>query len=198
VSTETDKEIAERVRRSCGYVSSHKYKPSISDIVALCDRLLARCEADAVPEGSDDLLELCNDFLSVIPKEPIGHDIHRVCRALKNRIEADALLNKTVGEIEVYSSYAGLVDSEGERCAFDGRVVSYADHLAAMRSRAEGVADGWKLVPVEPTKEMFKAAHDIDISCHAGNYGYGGADPGQIYEAMLSAAPTPTGGTKDE
>mgnify|MGYP003575162269 CR=1 FL=1 len=46
----------------------------------------------------------------------------------------------------------------------------------------------WKLVPVEPTEEMWKAADAIDDRMFAGGSSHG-AETGQIWEAMLAAAP---------
>lgn len=58
--------------------------------------------------------------------------------------------------------------------------------LDAVRTSVEG----WKLVPVEPTAEMWKAADEIDNRMFAGGSSHG-AETGQIWEAMLDAAPTP-------
>ena len=52
----------------------------------------------------------------------------------------------------------------------------------------QGVPDGWKLVPVEPTPKMIDATwyHEIDMSCGIESQG---ASNKRIYEAMLAAAP---------
>lgn len=56
-----------------------------------------------------------------------------------------------------------------------------ARELLALRN-ARGVPDGWKLVPVEPTRQMMSQGH----------FALGGTDRGKfrrIYQAMLAAAP---------
>lgn len=50
--------------------------------------------------------------------------------------------------------------------------------------RAQVVPDGWKLVPVEPTEGMLKAAWERGIREEA-------PDPYYAYKAMLAAAPQP-------
>ena len=57
------------------------------------------------------------------------------------------------------------------------------DELQAKLSEQTDVPDGWKLVPLEPTKKMQKAA----LSTVDDAFGVG------IYKAMLAAAPTPKG-----
>lgn len=178
---------------------------------------------------TDDLLELCNDFLSVIPAEPIGHDIHRVCRALKKRIEADALLNKAVEDIRSQIAHVQVDDSAmGDNLAI-ALCTYFSDHPdrpdndpdtehgwgewvtkreqetikriveAAMRSRAEGVRDGYRLVLAKPTDDMSHAGCDVIDRWpmdHISQYPSSLAN--EIYAAMLSTSPTPPGGTKDE
>lgn len=48
---------------------------------------------------------------------------------------------------------------------------------------APSVPDGWKLVPIEPTKEMLKSGQAEWLDC-------AGADPSwDVYQAMVKAAP---------
>lgn len=50
------------------------------------------------------------------------------------------------------------------------------------------VPEGWKLVPEEPTLEMFNASAKIDNEMFAGGSSHG-ADDGQVWAAMYDAAP---------
>jgi hypothetical protein len=55
-------------------------------------------------------------------------------------------------------------------------------HIDAWGARLAGVPDGWKLVPVTPTRQMLNAAYEAS---EAGCYFSG------IYRDMIAAAPTP-------
>ena len=57
----------------------------------------------------------------------------------------------------------------------------------AMAPKQEAPA-GWKLVPEDPTGEMFRAAAKIDNEMFAGGSSHG-AEDGQIWAAMYDAAP---------
>lgn len=48
------------------------------------------------------------------------------------------------------------------------------------------VPKGWKLVPEEPTPEMFMAGDDTFVSTYTGTPV---SDPGSVWGAMLTAAP---------
>ena len=56
--------------------------------------------------------------------------------------------------------------------------------LAAIK--AQGVPDGWQLVPKEPTDEMVRAALHLDLSYMPG---HDGPDRAAVYKAMLASAP---------
>lgn len=64
----------------------------------------------------------------------------------------------------------------------------WADRIAKrfMSAPAPMVPEGWKLVPIEPTAPMLKAAFRIDISNMLGQEA---ADRRAIYRAMLAASP---------
>ena len=62
--------------------------------------------------------------------------------------------------------------------------------IEQMQREAVQPPEGWRLVPVEPTEEMWKAADLIDDRMFAGGSSHG-AETGQIWEAMLYAAPQP-------
>jgi hypothetical protein len=50
---------------------------------------------------------------------------------------------------------------------------------------------GWKLVPVEPTEDMWKAVNKLDDEMAAGNYDGKGCSIEQAWNCLLDAAPTP-------
>lgn len=58
---------------------------------------------------------------------------------------------------------------------------------------AVAVGDGWRVVPVEPTREMLKAAAAYEDQCAIQNYG-GSADAEGLWDAMIQAAPPHGGG----
>lgn len=61
------------------------------------------------------------------------------------------------------------------------------DARAAIEAdRAQRVPDGWKLVPVEPTDAMVRAALHLDLSYMPGHEG---PDRAAVYRAMLAAVP---------
>jgi hypothetical protein len=53
------------------------------------------------------------------------------------------------------------------------------------------VPKGWKMVPVEPTREMWTAVNKLDDQCAAGNYDGKGCSIEQAWNCLLDAAPTP-------
>ena len=53
-------------------------------------------------------------------------------------------------------------------------------------AKAQAVPEGWKLVPMDPTKEMFDAAFDAPCIGHPET---SGQSYDSIYKAMLAAAP---------
>lgn len=62
-------------------------------------------------------------------------------------------------------------------------------YLAGWRAAEAKLAEGWKLVPVEPTYKMMKAADEINDRRMQWNGD--GATNSEIYRAMLAAAPLP-------
>ena len=59
---------------------------------------------------------------------------------------------------------------------------------AARQARTQGPEEGFVVVPVEPTREMLKAAGDYADECARLNYG-GAPDAEGTWSAMLAAAP---------
>ena len=57
---------------------------------------------------------------------------------------------------------------------------------------------GWKLVPIEPTKEMWAAVNKLDDEMAAGAYDGRGASIEQAWNCLVDAAPTPPATTQDD
>ena len=117
-------------------------------------------------------------------------------RALMCQIEKENdAKSEFVREVEKIGQQAEPVGGEfrrGVRAAFDhlmyGKVyeegIAEGQRRAAQSGQRAGVAEGWKLVPLEPTFEMQEAGYCAwDSSCaHRERY---------VYRAMIAAAPTP-------
>lgn len=168
MSIETDKEIAERVLYGEGPTPS--LTKAMGDAVELARRLLV---ADA--KLADYRAELI------------------ACQT-RDGVYADALLNKPV-EVKRYDLEDVTSMGEAWREMNEneyGDWIRYDDHLSAMRSRAEGVPDGWKLVPIQPTDAMIHYG-----LCVSGCFNQIDEDIMLLeYKAMIDATPTPPGGTK--
>lgn len=65
-----------------------------------------------------------------------------------------------------------------------------AFQAALQWAASQQAAEGWKLVPVEPTREMILAALESDRVDWIGHYNL----PNSIYAAMIAAAPSSTQG----
>jgi len=53
------------------------------------------------------------------------------------------------------------------------------------------VEQAWKLVPAEPTREMWQAVNKLDDEMAAGSYDGKGCTIEQAWDCMLAAAPLP-------
>jgi len=62
---------------------------------------------------------------------------------------------------------------------------------AIKQARSAPALEGWKLVPMEPTREMWTAVNKLDDQCAAGNYDGKGCSIEQAWNCLLDAAPTP-------
>lgn len=61
---------------------------------------------------------------------------------------------------------------------------------APAQDLSAAIPDGWQLVPIEPTREMWDAESKVDNDAYAGG-NHHGASSEQIWHAMLGAAPAP-------
>lgn len=70
----------------------------------------------------------------------------------------------------------------------DMALITFDEFAAVARIRGAAVPEGWSIVPDEPTKEMRKAASDLETKSAAENYG-GAPSAEEYWHAMISAAP---------
>jgi len=129
---ETDKQIAERV---LVLGENPNGQDHCDDMLELARRLLARCEADEA-KPKDELRG-----------KAISDD--EIMRVLK-----DSGVDGNQYDCLTFTRWKDGIDVDYPTAALR----QMAERFAAMRSRAEGVPDGWKLVPLEMTDEMHNAA----------------------------------------
>ncbi|MER0808976.1 hypothetical protein ACEOIK_06575 [Pseudomonas aeruginosa] len=110
-----------------------------------------------------------------------------------------------MSEVERFNEYTwGVTEDE------HGEYVRYADYdalaaeaqalreeVAALRARVVVVSDGYALVPVEPTREMFIAINKENDKAYAGGCHHG-AQFEWLWAAAIEAAPRPNGLTVSE
>lgn len=63
---------------------------------------------------------------------------------------------------------------------------------AARATPQQAMPEGWKLVPLEPTKEMWDAVNRLDDQMAAGGYDGKGCSIEQAWDCLLAAAPQPS------
>lgn len=90
-------------------------------------------------------------------------------------------------------------EGDSDHTAATQRALYYADHINKLKdeidrlkaelAEARKVPDGWKLVPVEPTDEMYKSGYEADH--HEDKWGYYVmyANEKGVYRAMINTAP---------
>jgi hypothetical protein len=99
---------------------------------------------------------------------------------------APGSLNRLLNAADKRGYNKGRADAEREAAASEA-----LDAVEAMFTQPHPLAvDGWKLVPIEPTREMLVAVSALDERCAIDNYG-GTPTAEAIYDTMLAAAPQP-------
>ncbi|EMM8498368.1 hypothetical protein ACK2K9_001658 [Pseudomonas aeruginosa] len=81
--------------------------------------------------------------------------------------------------------------------ALEAEAQALREEVAALRARVAVVPDGYALVPVEPTREMFIAINKEDDKAYAGGCHHG-AQFEWLWAAAIEAAPRPNGMTVSE
>ena len=105
---------------------------------------------------------------------------------------------QVINEEDVPIGYAGAMPycDDWTQAVFEADKVPEGTPLylkTAQSGQRAGVAEGWQLVPVEPTEEMLRAADEGDREYSVRNFGDGVVvrqGPYDHWVAMLGAAPT--------
>lgn len=122
-----------------------------------------------------------------------------------DKVEACMLLGRKDGDYcfgEIYGGWVGW-KSRAEQAHAERREMQETEQrlraeiarLQAVASRA--VPDGWRLVPVEPTKAMWVAVNKLDDEMAAGGYDGKGCTIEQAWHCLLDAAPQPAAPVQD-
>lgn len=101
-----------------------------------------------------------------------------------------------VVEWAAQSGFGKLLKGDGLPTMWWGQPLELLDRFAALAyaaGQASKAPEGWKLVPVGPTEEMYGAAYDLANKSAIENYG---APPplDDLWFTLLAAAPSPEGG----
>lgn len=108
--------------------------------------------------------------------------------------ERDALAAK----LAMLEDAAAKGDAARQQCGgMEMEIEELRAELAELRSRVAVVPDGYALVPVEPTREMFIAINKEDDKAYAGGCHHG-AQFEWLWAAAIEAAPRPNGLTVSE
>ncbi|WCU06512.1 hypothetical protein O0072_11765 [Pseudomonas aeruginosa] len=100
-------------------------------------------------------------------------------------------------EMEIEELRAEAKALRDERDSQQRVAIKAMEELAALRARVAVVPDGYALVPVEPTREMFIAINKEDDKAYAGGCHHG-AQFEWLWAAAIEAAPRPNGLTVSE
>lgn len=100
----------------------------------------------------------------------------------RERANPDAILaiSEAFRELELAHCGGALLERELHHVEVIKEILKYNSVLEA--KLATTIPDGWKLVPIEPTRQMMSQGH----------FALGGTDRGKfrrIYQAMIAAAP---------
>ncbi|MDS9746601.1 hypothetical protein [Pseudomonas aeruginosa] len=109
-------------------------------------------------------------------------------------------LNFTVDQFESvvpYASEHGQYARYADYAKLEAEAQALMEEVAALRARVAVVPDGYALVPVEPTREMFIAINKEDDKAYAGGCHHG-AQFEWLWAAAIEAAPRPNGLTVSE
>jgi hypothetical protein len=106
--------------------------------------------------------------------------------------KAEATANEAAEKaLDCATKYSSIVQAITDP---ENQPSQYGTVPLAMLRKAEAVREGWKLVPIEPTKEMWDAVNKLDDEMAAGSYDGKGCSIEQAWNCLLDAAPdsTPT------
>ncbi len=103
-----------------------------------------------------------------------------------------------VAKLAMAEDAAAKGDAARQQCGgMEMEIEELRAELAALRARVAVVPDGYALVPVEPTREMFIAINKENDKAYAGGCHHG-AQFEWLWAAAIEAAPRPNGLTVSE
>jgi hypothetical protein len=215
----TDRELLQQALDALQGLADYRYtKPVETTMKALnkrlerCDRCgkklggegdIHTCTPDSIGDAQDKLIAelaaqpeqkwqygtpLLNLFTKQSEQEPVSMQMPKagdkvIC------LEDESLA--TVVSLTAGGS-PDIVFSDGSRGTYllheFAKLFGYATPPAA---HLAPVPKGWKMVPVEPTREMWTAVNKLDDQCAAGNYDGKGCSIEQAWNCLLDAAPNP-------
>lgn len=139
-----------------------------------------------------EALKICRDSLEILSEVPAPAVVRECLRALA----ATAVIEPVAASIEsesfntrllCYRSAMTIGSADSDRSAIIRAVDAHCAAQVVQALAAKPAPTGWKLVPIEPTPEMF--SYDAECTKQFG------ADAkrlmGYTYRFMLAAAPTP-------
>jgi hypothetical protein len=150
------------------------HRPQPKGQFDLCTMLERRnLEEMAMTTPTDKMLEALkpiNELIDKLMEWNAFHDMPgETCRLSPEEVgTAIVALEKHVAALEAAEAYAGL-------------------------SSQPVIADGWQMVPVEPTLEMFEAGEGAFFTTYTGT---ATSSPDRVWKAMLAAAPVSPQPTK--
>ena len=101
-------------------------------------------------------------------------DIRQAVCAMKSLPDGDDRLSAFIKQAHCEGLYAGRTSLK----------------VAQPVQPANPVPDGWKLVPIEPTKEMWAAVNKLDDQMSAGGFDGKGCSIEQAWDCLVESAPT--------
>ena len=103
-----------------------------------------------------------------------------------------ALAEAIIADMQAQHDSALITENDSGEALIrlDGAIAAVEDNFA-LAQPAPIIPEGWKLVPIEPTPKMMRAAQkaDHDHGNHEEWLEYDGEDVKRVYRAMLAAAP---------
>ena len=153
--------------------------------------------ANSLTISMDEHTRRVNEVRSdaILQVQKIGADYQRLMDK-HNALHINALASRQrVAELEAEVLEQARLNGIGaeRELALMAQVSRLEAERDQLRAELENVRvpEGWKLVPVEPTREMWEAVNKLDDEMAAGGYDGKGCSIEQAWNCLLGFAPTP-------
>ena len=153
--------------------------------------------ANSLTISMDEHTRRVNEVRSdaILQVQKIGADYQRLMDK-HNALHINALASRQrVAELEAEVQEQARLNGMGaeRELALMAQVSRLEAERDQLRAELENVRvpEGWKLVPVEPTREMWEAVNKLDDEMAAGGYDGKGCSIEQAWNCLLGFAPTP-------